>query len=101
VEFLEHIKVDLFPDEVYVFSPKGKIFALPKGATPIDFAYAVHTEVGNHCIAAKVTARRCRSAPCFATATASRSSPIPRRGPTRSGSRTWPPARPARTSAIT
>jgi guanosine-3',5'-bis(diphosphate) 3'-pyrophosphohydrolase len=54
LEFLEHIKVDLFPDEVYVFSPKGKIFALPKGATAIDFAYAVHTEVGNHCIAAKV-----------------------------------------------
>jgi len=54
LEFLEHIKVDLFPDEVYVFSPKGKIFALPKGATPIDFGYAVHTEVGNHCIAAKV-----------------------------------------------
>jgi GTP pyrophosphokinase len=54
LEFLEHIKVDLFPDEVYVFSPKGKIFALPKGATPIDFAFAVHTEVGNHCIAAKV-----------------------------------------------
>src|SRR4051812_6991017 len=54
LEFLEHIKVDLFPDEVYVFSPKGKIFALPKGATPIDFAYAVHTDVGNHCIAAKV-----------------------------------------------
>jgi GTP diphosphokinase / guanosine-3',5'-bis(diphosphate) 3'-diphosphatase len=54
LEFLEHIKVDLFPDEVYVFSPKGKIFALPKGATPIDFAYSVHTDVGNHCIAAKV-----------------------------------------------
>ncbi|HXZ50337.1 MAG TPA: bifunctional (p)ppGpp synthetase/guanosine-3',5'-bis(diphosphate) 3'-pyrophosphohydrolase [Usitatibacter sp.] len=54
LEFLEHIKVDLFPDEVYVFSPKGKIFALPKGATPIDFAYSVHTEVGNHCVAAKV-----------------------------------------------
>jgi guanosine-3',5'-bis(diphosphate) 3'-pyrophosphohydrolase len=54
LEFLEHIKVDLFPDEVYVFSPKGKIFALPKGATAIDFAYAVHTDVGNHCIAAKV-----------------------------------------------
>jgi GTP diphosphokinase / guanosine-3',5'-bis(diphosphate) 3'-diphosphatase len=54
LEFLEHIKVDLFPDEVYVFSPKGKIFALPKGATPIDFAYAVHTDVGNHCVAAKV-----------------------------------------------
>ena len=56
LEFLEHIKVDLFPDEVYVFSPKGKIFALPKGATPIDFAYAVHTDVGNHCISAKVDA---------------------------------------------
>jgi guanosine-3',5'-bis(diphosphate) 3'-pyrophosphohydrolase len=54
LEFLEHIKVDLFPDEVYVFSPKGKILALPKGATPIDFAYAVHTDVGNHCIGAKV-----------------------------------------------
>ena len=54
LEFLEHIKVDLFPDETYVFSPKGKIFALPKGATTIDFAYAVHTDVGNHCIAAKV-----------------------------------------------
>jgi GTP diphosphokinase / guanosine-3',5'-bis(diphosphate) 3'-diphosphatase len=54
LEFLEHIKVDLFPDEVYVFSPKGKIFALPKGATTIDFGYAVHTDVGNHCIAAKV-----------------------------------------------
>src|SRR6266705_3289495 len=54
LEFLEHIKVDLFPDEVYVFSPKGKIFALPKGATPIDFAYSVHTDVGNHCVAAKV-----------------------------------------------
>ncbi|HEY2628812.1 MAG TPA: bifunctional (p)ppGpp synthetase/guanosine-3',5'-bis(diphosphate) 3'-pyrophosphohydrolase [Usitatibacter sp.] len=54
LEFLEHIKVDLFPDDVYVFSPKGKIFALPKGATPIDFAYAVHTDVGNHCVAAKV-----------------------------------------------
>jgi GTP pyrophosphokinase len=54
LEFLEHIKVDLFPDEVYVFSPRGKIFALPKGATPIDFAYAVHTDVGNHCVATKV-----------------------------------------------
>ena len=54
LEFLEHIKVDLFPDAVYVFSPKGRIFSLPKGATAIDFAYAVHTDVGNHCIAAKV-----------------------------------------------
>ncbi len=54
LEFLEHIKVDLFPDAVYVFSPKGKIFSLPKGATPIDFAYSVHTDVGNHCVSAKV-----------------------------------------------
>jgi GTP pyrophosphokinase len=54
LEFLEHIKVDLFPEEVYVFSPKGKIFSLPRGATPIDFGYAVHTDVGNHCIAARV-----------------------------------------------
>src|SRR5688572_8101165 len=54
LEFLEHIKVDLFPDEVYVFSPKGKIFAMPKGATAIDFAYSVHTDVGNHCVGARV-----------------------------------------------
>ena len=53
-EFLEHIKVDLFPDEVYVFTPKGKIMALPRGATAVDFAYAVHTEVGNRCVAAKI-----------------------------------------------
>ena len=54
LEFLEHIKVDLFPEEVYVFSPKGKIFSLPRGATPIDFAYNVHTDVGNHCVSARV-----------------------------------------------
>ncbi len=53
-EFFEHVKIDLFPDEVYVFSPKGKIFSLPKGATPVDFAYAVHTDVGNRCVAAKI-----------------------------------------------
>jgi len=56
VEFLEHLKVDLFPDEVYVFSPKGKIFALPRGATAVDFAYSVHTDIGNRCVAAKVNA---------------------------------------------
>ena len=54
VEFLEHLKVDLFPDEVYVFSPKGKIYALPRGATAVDFAYSVHTDIGNRCVAAKV-----------------------------------------------
>ncbi|HWA39426.1 MAG TPA: TGS domain-containing protein, partial [Burkholderiales bacterium] len=53
-EFLEHVKVDLFPDEVYVFTPKGKILSLPRGATAVDFAYAVHTDIGNRCVAAKV-----------------------------------------------
>jgi len=53
-EFLEHIKVDLFPDEVYVFTPRGKIMSMPRGATPVDFAYAVHTDIGNRCIAAKI-----------------------------------------------
>ena len=53
-EFLEHVKVDLFPDEVYVFTPKGRILALPRGATVIDFAYAVHTDVGHRCVAAHI-----------------------------------------------
>ena len=54
IEFVEHVKVDLFPDEIYVFTPKGKIMELPNGATAIDFAYAVHTDVGNHCIACRI-----------------------------------------------
>jgi GTP pyrophosphokinase len=54
VEFLEHIKVDLFPDEVYVFTPKGRIMALPREATAVDFAYNVHTDIGNHCVAARI-----------------------------------------------
>jgi guanosine-3',5'-bis(diphosphate) 3'-pyrophosphohydrolase len=53
-EFLEHVKIDLFPGEVYVFTPKGKIFALPRGATVVDFAYAVHTDVGNRCVAGRI-----------------------------------------------
>ena len=53
-EFLEHVKIDLFPDEVYVFTPKGKILSLPRGATAVDFAYFVHTDIGNRCVAAKV-----------------------------------------------
>jgi GTP pyrophosphokinase len=53
-EFLENIKVDLFPDKVYVFTPKGKIASLPRGATPVDFAYSIHTDVGNKCVAARI-----------------------------------------------
>ena len=53
-EFLESVKVDLFPDKIYVFTPTGDIMPLPKGATTVDFAYAVHTDIGNRCVAAKV-----------------------------------------------
>ncbi|MBA3589009.1 MAG: bifunctional (p)ppGpp synthetase/guanosine-3',5'-bis(diphosphate) 3'-pyrophosphohydrolase [Methylibium sp.] len=53
-EFLEHVKIDLFPDSVYVFTPMSKILALPRGATPVDFAYAIHSDIGDRCIAAKV-----------------------------------------------
>ncbi len=56
-EFLESVKVDLFPDKVYVFTPKGEILRLPRGATCVDFAYAVHTDVGNRCVAAKIDRR--------------------------------------------
>ncbi len=54
IEFLEHLKVDLFPDEVYVFTPRGQIMALPRGATAVDYAYAVHTDIGNRCVAVKI-----------------------------------------------
>ena len=53
-EFLESVKVDLFPDKIYVFTPKGDIMPMPKGATTVDFAYAVHTDIGNRCVAAKI-----------------------------------------------
>ena len=56
-EFLENVRIDLFPDEVCVFTPQGEIKTLPKGATPIDFAYLIHTEVGNACVGAKVNGR--------------------------------------------
>jgi guanosine-3',5'-bis(diphosphate) 3'-pyrophosphohydrolase len=54
LEFLENVKVDLFPDEVYLFTPRGEILSLPRNATAIDFAYAVHTDIGNHAVAARV-----------------------------------------------
>jgi GTP diphosphokinase / guanosine-3',5'-bis(diphosphate) 3'-diphosphatase len=53
-EFLEHIKIDLFPDSVYVFTPKSRIIALPRGATPIDFAYSIHTHIGDHTVGVKI-----------------------------------------------
>jgi len=56
-DFLEMVKVDLFPEEVYTFTPQGKVLSFRAGATPVDFAYAVHTEVGHHCVGAKVNGR--------------------------------------------
>jgi len=57
LEFIEHVKTDLFPDEIYVFTPKGAIMELPAGSTPVDFAYAVHTDVGNSCVACRINRR--------------------------------------------
>ncbi|NHN38877.1 bifunctional GTP diphosphokinase/guanosine-3',5'-bis pyrophosphate 3'-pyrophosphohydrolase [Pseudomaricurvus alcaniphilus] len=57
MEFIENVKIDLFPDEVYVFTPKGRIVELPGGATPVDFAYAVHTDIGHHCVACRINER--------------------------------------------
>jgi len=56
-EFMESVRIELFPDEVYVFTPRGDVLALPQAATPVDFAYAIHTEVGNQCTGAKVDGR--------------------------------------------
>ena len=54
IEFIENVKIDLFPDDTYIFTPKGKIMELPTGATAVDFAYAVHTDVGNRCVACRI-----------------------------------------------
>jgi GTP diphosphokinase / guanosine-3',5'-bis(diphosphate) 3'-diphosphatase len=87
-EFIETVKIDLFQDEVFVFTPKGDVKALPKGATPIDLAYAIHSQVGEHCSGARC-ATRC------GTATPSRSSPRPTRSRPRTGSSSSSPAAPA------
>jgi len=57
LEFIENVKIDLFPDEIYVFTPRGEILELPAGATPVDFAYAVHTDIGNNCVACRINRR--------------------------------------------
>jgi len=57
LEFIEHVKIDLFPDEIYVFTPKGDIMELPRGATAVDAAYAIHTDIGNHCVACRIDRR--------------------------------------------
>lgn len=57
LEFIENVKIDLFPDEVYVFTPQGHIMELPRGATPIDFAYAIHSDIGDHCSEARIDRR--------------------------------------------
>jgi GTP pyrophosphokinase len=57
LEFLENVKVDLFPDEIYIFTPRGDIMELPRGATAVDFSYAVHTDIGNSCVAVKINRR--------------------------------------------
>jgi GTP pyrophosphokinase len=56
-EFVQNLKVDLYPKEVYVFTPKGQVLSFPRGATPIDFAYSIHTDVGHHCVGAKVNGK--------------------------------------------
>ena len=57
LEFIENVKIDLFPDEIYVFTPKGMIFELPAGSTAVDFAYAIHTDVGSSCVACRISRR--------------------------------------------
>ena len=56
-DFLEHTKLEMFPDQVFCFTPTGDVIALPSGATPVDFAYAVHSEVGDHCVGSMVNSR--------------------------------------------
>ena len=94
LEFLENVKVDLFPDEVYLFTPKGDILSLPRNATALDFAYAVHTDVGNQAVAARVDRKLVPlRTKLVSAARRSRSSPPSPRIPGRSGWSSWSPAR--------
>ncbi|MDO5610855.1 MAG: bifunctional (p)ppGpp synthetase/guanosine-3',5'-bis(diphosphate) 3'-pyrophosphohydrolase [Pseudomonadota bacterium] len=83
LEFLENVKVDLYPDEVYVFTPKGRIFSLPRNATALDFAYAVHTDIGNHAVTTRIDGKlmplrsRLSSGQTVEVVTAKTSSPKP------------------------
>src|SRR3954452_1720686 len=56
-EFINNLKIDLYPEEVYIFTPRGEVKSLPKGATPLDFAYAIHTDVGHRCVGARVNGK--------------------------------------------
>ena len=56
-DFMHSLKIDLYPDEVYTFTPKGDVFAFPRGATPLDFAYRIHTDVGHRCVGARVNGK--------------------------------------------
>ncbi len=102
LEFIENVKIDLFPDEVYLFTPRGDILSLPRNATALDFAYAVHTDVGDHAVAARVDKRL--RAPAHAAVL--RSGRRDRHGPlgaaqSRSGWNSWSVARRAPPSATT
>jgi GTP pyrophosphokinase len=100
-EFWDHVKVDLFPDSIYVFTPKSKILAMPRGATVVDFAYAIHSNIGNHVTAAKSTASTWHCAPNSRAAMWWKSSPRTTPRPTRPGWALSRPGAPAPRSATT
>jgi GTP pyrophosphokinase len=83
--FLSGLKLDLYPDEVYVFSPKGEVLAFPRDATPLDFAYRIHTDLGHHCTGRRSTGGWCRSRRRSGPATSSRSSPARTAAPAATG----------------